>query len=159
MSDTIYSFYHIRRYVVSGCCIKIVMLRLSSKFTQCQSDPFKAHFISFILAAVTNHHKLDGLRQQKFILLHSGGQKPKLKMLAFPLVTLRILSCPFYLVVASGIPWLSVFNLCLCGHIASSSSCACVFSTVSHKDTCHWIYPTWLIQDNLISKPLTVFKE
>ena len=62
------------------------------------------------MAAVTNHHKLGGLQQQKYINLQSGGLKSEIKVLLGPFSFLRtrgvILLCLFQDLVASGVPGL-----------------------------------------------------
>lgn len=95
------------------------------------------------MTTITKHHKLGGLKQYKWIRsqfwrlqvwnLGVGG------LYSLPSHQNRILPCFFQLLVAPQLflaLWQHHVSLRLSLHPASSLSS---FSSVSHKDTCHWI--------------------
>ena len=95
-------------------------------------------------AAVTNCHKLGGLKQQKFILLHFW--RPEVQNVdvrqhwVLPKALKENLFCAPVL-ASGGVPWLIDTSL---QSLPSSSrgvpSCLCISSfSVSYKDTCHWV--------------------
>ena len=70
-----------------------------------------------------NYQKLGGLKQQKFILLVSGGQKSNIKVSTRPCSLCRLqgrmLPCLFQLLMAPGHPWLVLLlhHCSLCLHL------------------------------------------
>lgn len=76
---------------------------------------------SFLRAAVTNHHRLGGLKQQIYLLttLEARSLKSWWQQGHAHSETLgTILPCPSWLLVATGNPWYSL----TCSHISPSSS-------------------------------------
>lgn len=123
----------------------------------------------FWLAAVTNRHRLGGLKQQRFLLSQIGGQKSEntINTLGYnPAVSKpsppqeggsrgQFVPCLFQLLVAAGVPRLvaptlqslplpshgPVFScVCACA-CAYVCVCVCLISpSLSYKDTCDGIW-------------------
>ena len=124
------------------------------------------------MAAVTNSHKLGGLKQQEFILSqlwrsevqyqHHLGRKPGVGRAVLPPEALGenlfLSSSSLWGPQALLDLWLHHPHLCLCGHIAFSSS-VCVKFPPPHSYKNTWAFrPTQIMQGNLsISQFLIIF--
>lgn len=146
------------------------MLRLISKFCCCRPD----RFITKFLVGPVAYGCCNKLLRTWWLVttemysstgLEAGSPHSRCWQCGPPSVDAEENSS--FLLPSSGGRWHSLvspaallLSLSVCGHIASSSLCVWVSSSsVFPEDTCHWIYPTWLIQNELISKPLTDFRE
>lgn len=130
--------------------------------------------------AITNYHKLDGLKQQKLFSHNSTSQKSKLSISGLKskcwhghITSLdsreEFIPYLFYLLMAANIHWF-VATLCQSSRLASSNlfllhlhkSCFLLYVYVKFKFLsasflgCMWYHlgTTWIIQDNL---PIAMF--
>lgn len=104
-------------------------------------------------AAVTNYHKLNGLKQRKLsILQKSKTGLTVLKKEGVGISSGGLWKNPFScLLEATYIPWLIVLSSIFNGRTTASSNqtLTALLPSSLFKDSCDYPEPTWVMQDNL----------